>query len=201
MPGHRLDVAAFDISTTNELVVDTNSGGRTTYKNAGRTSRRGVELAYAGTLARDWTASLSLTKLRAVFEEGFVSGSGATAVPVPAGNRLPGTPQRSAFAELAWRPATLLPGLHAAAEVVHTGPIDVNDANDDAAPAATVLNLRAGLAQSVGEWRFSELLRLDNATDRRYAGSVIVNDANRRFFEPAMPRNWTFAVTARYEFR
>ena len=41
---------------------------------------------------------------------------------------------------------------------------------------------------------------LDNATDRRYAGSVIVNEANSRFFEPAPPRNWLAAVSVRYRF-
>ena len=30
--------------------------------------------------------------------------------------------------------------------------------------------------------------RLDNLLDRNYAGSVIVNDSNRRFFEPAAGR-------------
>ena len=32
-PGQRVDVALFDIATTDEIVVDTNSGGRSTYKN------------------------------------------------------------------------------------------------------------------------------------------------------------------------
>ena len=69
------------------------------------------------------------------------------------------------------------------------------------APASTVVNLRAGLTQTIGDWRFSELLRIDNATDKRYVGSVIVNEANLRFFEPAPPRGGLLAVTARYTFR
>jgi iron complex outermembrane recepter protein len=44
------------------------------------------------------------------------------------------------------------------------------------------------------------LLRLDNATNRRYAGSVIVNKANSRFFELAPIRNWLVSLTARYRF-
>ena len=129
-----------------------------------------------------------------------MSGSGTAAVPVAAGSRLPGTPERNLFGELVWTPARLWPGLQAAIEVVHVGSLVVDDVNDDAAPAATVVNLRASLAQDVGAWRFSELLRLDNAGDRRYAGSVIVNDANRRFFEPALPRHWMLSVTARLRF-
>ena len=197
----RLDLALFDITTRDEIVVDTNSGGRSTFKNAGRTSRRGAELSYLGRYGRDWRATLSLSALRARFDEAFVSGSGPAAVVVPAGNRLPGTPERSAFAELAWTPALAWGGFNAGVELVHTGKLVVNDPNTDAAPAATVLNLRAGFAQVADGWTFTELLRVDNATDRHYAGSVIVNEANSRFFEPALPRNWMLSFAARHTFR
>ena len=200
-PEHRIDAALFEIRTTDEIVVDTNSGGRSTFKNAGRTLRRGAELQYVGALGSDWRATLALTALRASFRDGFSSGSGAAAVPIPAGNRLPGTPDRSAFAELAYAPARAWAGFNAAVEVMHVGRLFVNDANSDSAAASTIVNLRAGLAQTVGEWTFTQLLRIDNATDRRYAGSVIVNDANRRFFEPALPRGALLALTARYGFR
>ena len=197
--GHRVDAALFDIRTRDELVVDTNAGGRSTFKNAGRTRRSGAEVSYLGQLSDEWRATLSLTALRARFADGFVSGSGAAAVPVPAGSRLAGTPERSAFAELAWAPKNAWGGFNTALELVHTGALYVNDVNEDAAPAATVLNLRAGLAQTVGPWKFSQLLRVDNATDKTYAGSVIVNEANKRFFEPALPRNWMAVLSARYE--
>ena len=84
---------------------------------------------------------------------------------------------------------------------MHTGKLYVNDANSDAAPAATVLNLRTGFAQKFGDWTLNQLLRVDNATDKTYAGSVIVNDGNGRFFESALPRNWMIAFTAKHEFR
>ena len=201
---HRIDVAAFDIQTRDEIVVDTNSGGRSTFKNAGRTERRGFELSYSGALGTDWRTLLAATVLRASFRDGFVSGSGTTAVPVSAGNRLPGTPGRSAYAELVYKPQRgwgSSSGFHAAAEVAHVGRLYVNDANDDAAPASMVLNLRAGWAQRIGTWRFSQLVRVDNAADRRYAGSVIVNEANRRYFEPATPRGALLSLTAEYSLR
>ena len=200
-PGQRIEAALFDIQTRNEIVVDTNSGGRSTFKNAGRTERRGAELQYVAAMAEDWRATLSLTALRATFRDAFVNGSGAAAVPIAAGKRLPGTPDRSAFAELAYVPARAWGGFNAAVEVVHIGRLFVNDANDDFAPASTVVNLRAGLSQTAGDWRFSELLRIDNATDKRYVGSVIVNEANQRFFEPAPPRGVLLALTAKYAFR
>ena len=201
---HRIDVALFDIQTRDEIVVDTNNGGRSTFKNAGRTERRGFELSYSGALGSDWRTLLAATVLRANFRDGFISGSGTAAAPVPAGNRLPGTPGRSAYAELVYAPQRgwgSQVGFQAAVELQHIGQLYVNDANADFAPASTVVNLRAGWAQRVGAWRFSQLVRVDNAADRRYAGSVIVNEANRRFFEPAAPRGALLSLTAEYSLR
>jgi len=180
--GHGVEAALFDVKTRDEIVVDTNVGGRSTFRNAGNTARRGVEIAYSGQWTQELRAAVSLTALRARFDNG---------------NRLPGTPERSAFAELVYAPAA---GVHAAVEMVHVGRIFVNDANEDCAPAATLVNLRAGLRRRLGALEIEPLLRLENATNRRYAGSVIVNEANRRFFEPALPRTWLASLTARYRF-
>jgi iron complex outermembrane receptor protein len=62
------------------------------------------------------------------------------------------------------------------------------------------VNLRAGFLQRIGAWEMQALLRVDNAADKRSSGSVIVNEGNRRFFEPAPPRGWLAALTARYRF-
>jgi len=180
--GHSLEAAVFDIRTRDEIVVDTNVGGRSTFRNAGDTSRHGVEIAYAGQWTSAVRAAVSFTALTARFDNG---------------KRLPGTPERSAFAEIVYSPRA---GMHAAVEMVHVGRIFVNDINDDAAPAATLLNLRLGAKHRVGVIEIEPLLRLENATNRRYAGSVIVNEANRRFFEPALPRTWLASLTARYRF-
>lgn len=193
----RLDVAIFDIETKDELVVDTNTGGRSTFKNAGRTSRRGIELSHIGYLSDTLRTTISLSAMRARFDDAFISGTG-TVPNVFSGNHLPGTPERNLFAELAWSPANAWGGFSGAAEVVHTAKLYVNDTNTDAAPAATVFNLRASFKQQVGGWQFSQLIRVDNATDHYYAGSVIVNEGNSRFFEPALPRNWTVGITAKY---
>jgi len=190
----RLDVAIFDIETDDEIVVDTNTGGRSTFKNAGRTSRRGIELSHLGQITESVSTTVSFTALKARFDEAFISGSGSTQN-VFAGDRLPGTPERNVFAEVAWAPANAWGGFRGAVEVVYTGDIVVNDLNIDRAPSATVLNLRAAFKQQIGRWELSQLARLDNATDRYYAGSVIVNEGNSRFFEPAMGRNWTLGLT------
>jgi iron complex outermembrane receptor protein len=195
-----LDVAIYDISTDDELVVDQNVGGRSTYRNGGRTTRRGLELQHAASWTDEWRTQLTVTMLRARFDEAFTSGAGAAAATVNAGNRLPGTPERLAFAELAYLPRWGWMGLNFAAEVVYNGKLWVDDINSDSTSNATVVNLRAVLRYRAGRLEIEPLVRLDNATGRKYAGSVIVNETNKRFFEPALPRNWTVGLTGRYRF-
>ncbi len=193
--GGRLDLAVFDIRTDDEIVVATNVGGRSTFRNGGRTQRRGIELAWAQQLAPAWRAQAALSVLDARFVDGF--GVGASSV--APGNRLPGTPGRRAFAELAWAPAPAH-GPFAAAALVHSGRLLVDDANTDASAAWTVLNLRVGLRQQLGPWRLSQVVYLENATGRSYIGSVIVNEANQRFFEPSPGRSWYAGVSVAYVF-
>ena len=193
----RLDVALFDIRTKDELVVDTNTGGRSTFKNAGHTSRRGIELSHVGYISDALRSTVSLSAMRARFDDPFISGAGATPN-VFSGNHLPGTPERNLFAELVWSPANAWAGFSGGAEVVHTAKLYVNYTNTDSTSSSTVFNLRASFKQKFGGWEFSEMIRVDNVTDRYYAGSVIVNEGNSRFFERALPRNWTAGITAKY---
>ena len=43
-------------------------------------------------------------------------------------------------------------------------------------------------------------MRGDNLLDRKYAGSVIVNDGNGRYFEPAPGRTWLAGASATLKF-
>jgi iron complex outermembrane receptor protein len=68
-----------------------------------------------------------------------------------------------------------------------------NDLNTEAARPYTLLGLRwshrvSAAAWLGGGWSAEWLLRVDNALDKRYAGSVIVNEANARFYETGAPR-------------
>ena len=57
-----------------------------------------------------------------------------------------------------------------------------------------------GYVIPAGAWELSGLLRVDNLFDRAYAGSVIVNEGNARFFEPAPGRTWLAGVAATLKF-
>ena len=60
--------------------------------------------------------------------------------------------------------------------------------NSDTAPGYVVLNASSSYAFNAGPTKMFLFGRIDNLMDRNYAGSVIVNDGNRRFFEPAAGR-------------
>ncbi len=189
----RLNLALFRVNTANEIVVNSASGGRTTFKNASHTGRDGVELSWDIPLPHDWRAYLAYTQLNARFTDGFTSTG-----TVAAGNSLPAVPKNVLHAELAWRhPAS---GFAATLEVRHASKIYVDDANSDAAAGYTVAGLRGGFEQSRERWRFSEFLRVENLSDRAYIGSVIVADGNSRFFEPASRRNALLGVSATLSF-
>lgn len=197
--GHtRFDLAVFHVDTRDELAVLANAHGRSVYQNVGRTRRNGLEASLRSRFDNGIGIELAYTLLRATYADDFTAcaGTPCTNIVVSAGNRLPGVPVSSLFGELSWRHAPS--GFSMALEVRSQARVYVNDVNSDAAPAYTVVNVRAGFEQKFGAWKLQEFARLDNIGDRRYAGSVIVNDSNGRYFEPAPGRNTFVGVTAGY---
>lgn len=197
-----VNAAYFRARTSDEIAVLANTGGRSVFQNVGSTGRDGVEAVLSGRWQGGWSAYASASYLDAVYRDSFLTCISAPC-PTPtariaAGNRIPGIPATTVYAELAWahRPW----GLETALEFRRVGKIYVDDRNTDAAAASSVFNLRVSLAQKLGRWALREFLRVDNIGDRGYVGSVIVNEGNSRFFEPAPGRTWLLGLSAAYQF-
>lgn len=189
--GVRIDAALFDVKTRDELVIDASSGGRTSYRNAGKTSRRGAEVALDAELGAGFSSRVALTALRAVYDTPF----GAVA----AGSRLPGVPKANLYADLAWKDASGHIG--AALEAIAAARVYAEDSNTDKpAPGYAIANARLTASQDVGPWRLSGFGRINNLFDRGYIGSVIVGDTNKRYYEAAPGRNWQLGGTVQYRF-
>lgn len=178
---HSVDLALFNAQSEDEIVPLTTENGRSIYQNVDKVERRGVEASWRTDLGQFGT-QLAYTLLDARFRESYTSTQNGT---VAAGNRLPGAPLHSLFAQLEYRPA---PKLSTAVEMRVESKAYVDDINSDAAPGYAVFNLRAGKEFRAGPATWYLYGRLDNMFDRNYAGSVIVNDSNRRYFEPAAGR-------------
>ncbi len=191
----RIDVALFEVRTKDELVVAASAGGRTSYTNAGRTLRRGIEAGLDVNWAGGFSGRLAYTGLRAEFDDAYVSNGALVA----AGNRLPGVPSSQLFGELAWKHAAS--GFQAAVETVARSSVEVNDTNSArSAPGYAVANLRLGLEREFGRYSLGGFVRVDNLFDRQYVGSVIVGDGNGRFYESAPGRNWLAGVSLKHRF-
>lgn len=186
-----LDLSVFEARTDNEIGVATNAGGRSAFQNVGRTLRRGLEVGSTLRLGPDWRVRVAGTLLQASYRDDFLTCAGipcsAPTAPVAAGNRIAGTPRAWAYAEVLRRGPTLG---DLALEWRGVGAVPVNDRNTDRAAGYGLMALRWARAWPLsGSWRLESLVRVDNLMDRHHAGSVIVNDANGRFFEPGVPRS------------
>ncbi|AVS90752.1 ligand-gated channel protein [Paracidovorax avenae] len=179
---HRLEAAWFDARTRGEIVPAATVNGRTVYQNADRVRRRGMELGWSARMGA-FVPRAAYTYLDAFFASPY---TGAGGVAVPSGNRLPGTARHTARLSLDYAPDArwTLGGA-----VDFSSRVQANDANTEAAPGYAVAGLQAGYGwKTGGTVRWQAWARLDNLFDRRYAGSLIVNDGNGRFFEPAAGR-------------
>jgi iron complex outermembrane receptor protein len=196
----RATLAAFYIKTVDELAVLQNSGGRTVNQNVGETTRRGLELEADATWAGGFSARFAYTYIRAVVAQPYFTCVAAPCnpltnptgpppanyLPVAAGNFLPAVAQNSVYLGLTWNYSPL--GFSTTLETQGRGKIYSDDRNTDAAAGYWLANWRAGFEQQSKHWRFSEFARIDNLANRAYVGSVIVNETNSRFFEPAPGR-------------
>jgi iron complex outermembrane recepter protein len=204
----RANLAAFYIKTEDELAVLQNSSGRTVDQNIGETTRRGLELGGDALWAGGFDTRLAYTYIRAVVAQPYFTCIAAPCNPlanpsgpppanyllVRAGSFLPAVARNALYVGLTWRYAPL--GFATTLEAESRARIYADDRNTAAAAGYWISNVRAGFEQETRHWRFSEFARLDNLADRSYVGSVIVNETNSRFFEPAPGRSVDIMFTA-----
>jgi iron complex outermembrane receptor protein len=160
------------------------SNGRRYFRNAGRTSRRGVELGLNyGFRALQFGGAYTYANYR------FVDFTVGTAD--YAGNRIPGIPAQTlqASATLRSRMASLV------TEANFADKMFVNDANSESAPGFGIVNVRlvsAALWQGSG----GELTAgAQNVFDRTYISSVSVNASGGKFYEPGSERAYFIGIS------
>lgn len=184
------DAAAFRADTHNELAVETSESGRSTYQNVGSARRQGVEFSLTGQLADNWQVSAGFTHLQARFRSAFFSCLATPcAMPtmrVAAGTRIPGVPDNYGSLrlqhgrDLGWREGVDLTGM---------GSVTVNDIGTQQAAGYGLIAVDTSYTFALAAGTRLQLsARIDNLANRRYIGSVIVNDSNGRYFEPGPDR-------------
>ncbi|WP_085332100.1 TonB-dependent receptor PqqU, partial [Klebsiella pneumoniae] len=168
--------ALFQTNTDNEIVVDSSSGGRTSYKNAGKTRRQGMELGLDQQFGESWRLKAAWTWLDATYRTNVCDDASCN------GNRIPGIARNMGYASFGYQPEQ---GWYAGSDIRYMSDIMANDENTAKAPSWTVVGLTTGYKWSYGRMDMDLFGRIDNLFDREYVGSVIVNESNGRYYEPA----------------
>lgn len=164
------------------------SPGRVFFQNAGRSRHHGVELEVG-------VALLPGTRVDAAWTwSDFRYTSYTTRGHVLDGRRLPGIPEN--WVHLTWtaRPA-FARGAWLIVDQSYSSGFLVDDTLATGNAPWHSLDVRVGWDGAVGRVRVSPFVALNNALDRRYVGSVVINAANGRYYEPAPGRNACLGMT------
>ena len=183
------DLALYATNVRDELIGFDIGSGRTAYRNAGHTRRRGAEGSMAAAFG-----PLTLTGVYTHSEfrfRDFVSGTAQYA-----GNAIPGIPERQVQASAAWHARYGF----ALVEWMAKDKVYVNDANAASARPFALVNMRAGGTAALGRPWLTPVFGVQNAFDRKYVGSVAVNAAGTtttgKFYEPGAGRTWYAGLSA-----
>ncbi|MDM8040114.1 TonB-dependent receptor PqqU [Klebsiella quasipneumoniae] len=186
-----LTAALFQTDTDNEIVVDSSSGGRTSYKNAGKTRRQGMELGLDQQFGESWRLKAAWTWLDATYRTNVCGDASCN------GNRIPGIARNMGYASFGYQPEQ---GWYAGSDIRYMSDIMANDENTAKAPSWTVVGLTTGYKWSYGRMDMDLFGRVDNLFNREYVGSVIVNESNGRYYEPAPGRNYGIGLNLAWRF-
>ena len=181
-------VALFLGRVTDAIVQVGEVEGRAFFGNTGKTHNDGAEVGLKVMPTRGVTLSGAYTYARYRFASGPFDG-----------NRLPGVPEH--YWRLGLR--TELPaGFFLDADHTLSSSLAGDDPNTDALVAdswgAGVTNLRLGWDGEVGSLQLGPFVGVNNLWSRRYVGSVTLNGAGGRVFEPAPLRIVYFGAEIGY---
>ena len=137
--------AIFHTSTQDDIVSAVNDNGRSTFRNADKTLRKGLELSWSKDLWRGLAAQASYSYIDATFDADIPEILGkdgkVAVVKIPNGNYIPGIAKNQAFLSLGWKPEN---GFNAGLDVRYSDRIYVNDINSQYAPSYTVAGANVG---------------------------------------------------------
>ncbi|MGC4028350.1 MAG: TonB-dependent receptor [Steroidobacteraceae bacterium] len=184
-----VDFALFRADTGDELAVARNTGGRSSYRNVGSARRQGLEFTAGLPLPHSLHAELSYTWLDARFRSAYLicvsPGCTVPNVMVPAGAIIPGVPRHMGQLVLGYSPGPWSASL----EVTGMSGLVANDVGSVTSPGFMLLNAEIGRNFGFGSGTLRLFARAENLLDKKYVGSVIVNEGNSRFFESGLDRN------------
>lgn len=180
----RYEAAAFrtriDDAITSFEVPDFSGSGRDFFRNAGRSTRKGIELMLVARPLDEFSARLSYAYSDFTFDR-FTTPDGDFS-----GNRLPGVPEHKLDLRLGYENDH---GVFVETELLAVSDFFADNANSVENDGYARVDLRAGRTWTSPLWRVRGFVGINNILDARYNENVRVNAFGGRFFEPAPGRH------------
>jgi len=181
----RYTVAVFQADVRDALIPYEIAAPRFYYRNAGSTRHRGMELSADLTV----TAGVSLNAAWTYSDYRYRRYRFTDTIPhVLGGRALPGIPKHwlNLFARL--QPATFR-GAWGEVQQTYSSGYLVSDTGSTTTAPWWATNVRVGWDGKAGGMRLAPFVGVNNVFNHRYVGSVVINAARGRFYEPAPSRN------------
>jgi iron complex outermembrane recepter protein len=174
----RADVSLFYIEVEDEIVPYQLVGqvGRTYFRNAGLSERKGLELGLTYKILAGLTTYFNYTY------SDFQYKSYQTTAGKFDGNILPGIPKHNIYGEIRYFPRM---GIYAIAQVRSISKIYADDANSAQNEGYVTVNLRAGYQYKIGNLQIEPFVGVNNLLNEIYNANVQINATANRYFEPA----------------
>lgn len=187
------EMALFRITVNNELVPFEEDGftGRTFFRNAGKSTREGLEAGVTVELFPALTASLAYSYINAEFDRFRTTDT------IFDGNKVPGIPRQHVHAEVRFDDPS---GWYSVVDLMYVDNFFADDANQVRTSEYVVSNLRMGYRKEMDNWILTPYFSVNNLFNEEYNSNVRINAAFGRYYEPAPLRNIYGGVSARYTF-
>lgn len=172
------DLALFQIQLRDELVPYqlVSAPGRTFFRNAGQSSRQGLEAALNLRLEQHLYFTLNYTLSDFTYQAYEANGVSFE------GNQQPAVPRHQVFGILQWAP---LSGFFLAAQARNISKVFVNDANTTQDAAYTLASARASQTFKLGKsWIIEPFAGINNIFGVAFTNNILLNAVGNRFFEP-----------------
>jgi iron complex outermembrane receptor protein len=174
----RADLSVFYIEVEDEIVPYqlANQVGRTYFRNAGLSERKGLEMGLTYKIRSGLTTFFNYTY------SDFQYKSYQTTAGKFDGNMLPGIPKHNIYGEIRYFPRI---GIYAIAQVRSISKLYADDANLTTNSGYATVNFRLGYRKQLKHVVIEPFIGINNLFNEIYNANVQINATANRYFEPA----------------
>ena len=181
-PQNKVEATIYAINTQNEILPYelADFPDRDFYRNAGSTTRRGIELYWEHQMGSwEWMASYNYASIKF---DNYVLGDKNLS-----GNQLPGVPEQQFTASLKY---SFLGGWGTALQSQYSGNLYADDANQTMVEDYFLVNFRFWKSLD----KISFFCGINNLLDKTYFDNIRINAFGKRYYEPAPMRNFYLGI-------